>query len=85
MANIAEGFERRGPTEFRRYLDIAKASCAEVSSHLYVGLDVGYLPEADFDRLSAQAREVGLILGGLRASVARAAARNSELGTRNSP
>lgn len=69
MANIAEGFERRGPNEFHRFLGIAKASCAEVGSHLYVALDVGYLSPTEFDKLQNQVKEIGRILGSLQASV----------------
>jgi four helix bundle protein len=71
MSNIAEGFERGSRGEFHQFLSTAKASCAEVRSTLYVALDVGYLNEADFNQLMAQAGEVARITGGLRASVAR--------------
>ena len=43
MNNIAEGFERKTPTEFRRFLDIAKASCGEVRSMYYVAEDLSYV------------------------------------------
>jgi four helix bundle protein len=49
----------------------AKASCAELRSHLYVACDIGYLQEAGFAALLDQAEEVGRIVGGLRASIAR--------------
>ena len=69
MSNIAEGFERGAATEFHQYLVIAKASCAEVRSQLYVALDAGYLPDTQFTPLLQQAEEVERIIGGLRSAV----------------
>jgi len=71
MSNIAEGFERSRLGEFHQFLSVAKASCAELRSHLYVAADVGYLEEQQFASLLAQAEEVSRIVGGLRASVER--------------
>ncbi len=71
MSNIAEGFERARPAEFHQFLSVAKGSCAELRSQLYVALDAGYLKPDIFQKLMVQAREVGKIIGGLRASVAR--------------
>jgi len=71
MSNLAEGFDRAGRKEFHQFLVVAKGSCAEVRSQLYVALDVGYVSQTEFDRLREQCEEVARIIGGLRASVAR--------------
>ena len=71
MSNIAEGFERGRPSEFHQFLSIAKASCAELRSQLYVALDAAYLAKPQFDKLMSLAVETGQVIGGLRLSVER--------------
>ena len=51
MCNIAEGFGRDGPKQFKRFLDIARSSCLEVQSLIYAASDQGYLQEGEFDQL----------------------------------
>jgi len=51
MANIAEGFSRKGNKEFIQFLFIAKSSAAELQSHLYITLDQGYINKPQFDEL----------------------------------
>lgn len=65
MSNIAEGFERSNQGDYHRFLVMAKGSCGEIRSQLYVALDVGYLNQTEFERLSQQTSEVGRIIGGL--------------------
>lgn len=69
MSNIAEGFERGGRPEFHHFLVIAKTSCAEVRSQLYLAKDVGYLADDQFNQLHDQAPETARVIGGLRAAV----------------
>lgn len=71
MNNVAEGFERWNPREFSHFLSIAKGSCAEVRSLLYVALDAGYLDQHRFDELLPQFELLGGKLGALRARVSR--------------
>jgi four helix bundle protein len=71
MSNLAEGFERGRPAEFHQFLSMAKASCAELRSQLYVALDAEYLEQSQFDHLMTLAQEVALVIGGLRAAVER--------------
>jgi four helix bundle protein len=51
MANVAEGFGRGTNKEFKRFLFISKASASELSSHLYIALDVDVIDRVLFDDL----------------------------------
>jgi len=51
MSNVPEGFARKTDRDFARFLDMARGSCSEVQSLLYVALDVGHLSQQKFDQL----------------------------------
>ena len=53
MSNIAEGFENQTLAQFISYLYRARGSAGEIRSQLYVALDTGMLPAADFERLAS--------------------------------
>lgn len=65
MNNIAEGFERRGNKEFRNFLFIAKGSCAEVRSMLYLCADLNYLNIDLTQKLVDDTIEISRLLSGL--------------------
>ena len=70
MSNVAEGFERQASLpEFSHFLSIAKGSCAELRSQLYVALDAKYIDEATFDTLRSASEEVSRVTTGLRTAV----------------
>lgn len=69
MSNIAEGFDRGGRAEFHQSLVVAKASCAELRSQLYIALDAGYITAEHFKQMILLTREVSRIISGLRKAV----------------
>jgi four helix bundle protein len=64
MNNIAEGFERKSSKEFLQFLFIAKSSCGEVRSMLYVGKDIGYFDDETYNRLFNESESISKSLGG---------------------
>lgn len=71
ISNIAEGFERGRRGELRQFLGIAKGSCGELRSQLYVALDVGYIGDDDFARMHGRLLELSRLLDRFRAAVIR--------------
>jgi four helix bundle protein len=63
--NIAEGFERTGNKEFKRFLLIAKGSSGEVRSMLYSALDLGYINKEEFEDLYEKSLEISRMISGL--------------------
>lgn len=63
--NIAEGFERKSDREFKQFLFIAKGSCGEVRSMLYLALDLGYLNVEIFQKAHQLCIEISRMLSGL--------------------
>jgi four helix bundle protein len=64
-ANIAEGNDATTNAEFLNFLGYAKRSCAETASHLYYGLDHGYIRPEELTSAIAQARKIGAMLARL--------------------
>jgi four helix bundle protein len=57
--NLAEGAAKRGRREFRRFLDIALGSLAEVTCLLQVSRDLGFLTHDAWRELETMRDQVG--------------------------
>ena len=71
--NIAEGAARRGPREFRRFLDNAQGSLQEVGAVLEIAGELGYLELELLAHLKSQREEAARTLFGLLRAVTKAA------------
>ena len=68
-ANIVEGSAKRGPKEFRRFLDIAMGSMAETEYLLRAGKDLGYVSADRWAPLDQLVSKAGRCLSGLARSL----------------
>ena len=67
--NIAEGLAKRGPSEYRRFLDMSLGSLSELRYVLLLARDLGYLTSADHTALETQRDRAGKVLWALYRSV----------------
>jgi four helix bundle protein len=65
MSNVAEGFERGGNQELVQFLYVAKASCGEVRSQVYVALDQSYVTGAEVDELTNSFKRLSSMISNL--------------------
>ena len=65
MHNIAEGCDAGTDAEFVRFLKIARRSCSEVQSQLYLALDLKYITEAELKPAYHLDDEVKRLINGL--------------------
>jgi four helix bundle protein len=63
--NIAEGHSLRGTRQYRRHLDIARASLHEVEAILEIAKDLGYIPLSMLAKLEARRDEAAKTVFGL--------------------
>jgi len=64
-SNIAEGCERDSNKEYVRFLRIAKGSCGELRTQLYIGAEIGYLSRTVMKTMVNEARDINRMLHGL--------------------
>lgn len=63
--NIAEGYERNSEREFCRFLKIAKGSCGELRTQLYIGIDAGLMDEQTAGQYLQEAVELSKMIQGM--------------------
>jgi four helix bundle protein len=83
MSNIAEGFERGGNQEFIQFLYIAKGSCGELRSQLYVALDQGHIDRKAADSLLISLKRLSVMIKHLIDHLKRSGMRGPKYGNTN--
>ena len=64
-SNIAEGYERDSNAEFSRFLKIAKGSCGELRTQLYIVKALELIPQEIIDKFLKETIELSSMLQGM--------------------
>lgn len=65
MNNIAEEYERGSNRDFVKFLYIARGSCGEVRSMLYIAVELQYVSNKEFRELYSLCIEISRLIYGL--------------------
>ena len=68
-SNIAEGIERTSDQEKIRFLDIARASLAEATTQIYIGIKINYINSAKGQEWTNELEIIGKMLSALINSI----------------
>ncbi|MFG6179051.1 four helix bundle protein [Halomonas sp. THAF12] len=64
-SNIAEGMARHSVKDRTRFLYIAKGSCAELRTQIYIGIEIGYIDREEGYCWINETKEIAAMLSGL--------------------
>ena len=64
-SNIAEGMERFSVKEKIRFLDISRASCAELITQIYIGIKIGFIKKEMGLKIKNETEEISKMLTSL--------------------
>jgi four helix bundle protein len=78
-SNIAEGSERGSSKDFAHFLNIAKGSCGELRTQLYIARKLEFLTKMAFDALIRESKELSAMLEGLRRAILKRAESKSKV------
>ncbi len=62
-SNIAEGFDRNSRAELKRFLFIAKGSCAELETQLIIAYRIKYIDQNKYEALKEKCSVLSLRIG----------------------
>lgn len=68
-SNIAEGMTRQTTKDKTHFLVIARGSCAELRTQIYIGMEIGYVTSESGKQWLAETRDISKMLNGLITSI----------------
>ncbi|MEA3252945.1 MAG: four helix bundle protein [Pseudomonadota bacterium] len=68
-SNIAEGMSRSTAKDKRHFLIIARGSCSELRTQIYIGMEIDYVPQDKGREWLQETREISSMLAGLIATL----------------